>query len=230
MTGKTPIKAAIVDDHLATYEPLMKRIEEYGTIQFTFLAESGEVLKERLTAGNVPDVLIMDIYMPDIDGFQLVGWLKQHYPTINVVAFTILSSELAMIRLLLLGGDGYIIKGVRPRVLADAIETVVQTGSAFTHISAGLLVKFIRDDGFDVQKFWLQPEGQNFQFITLACSELTYCQIASIMKVPQGTLERIRERVFEIFKVKTRVGLTLAAIRHGIVSPGYEQKTPFTFI
>lgn len=227
---KNLIKVAFVDDHMSMIEPLAERIEGFGKITCTFLAQSGAELMERLTHGELPDVIVLDLFLPDMDGFEIARWVIEKYPSIRIVIFTIVSSEFVMIRLLRMGVSGFVNKGVKPKVVADAIVSAVEIDDALNHLPSELLVKFIRIKDFELQKFGLLPDVQDIQFIKLSCSELKYVQIASIMGISVGAVDKIRANVFEMLHVKTRVGLVKFAIRHGIVSPGYEEKDSFSFL
>jgi two-component system, NarL family, invasion response regulator UvrY len=176
-------------------------------------------LTDKIAGGAVPDVAILDLNMPDMDGFETAEWLLKHYPRVHVLMLTMYDSELSLIRLLQAGVKGFLKKDIHPDELKFAIHSVVQSGYYYSNHATGKIVNLFRNnhDGYThLQKAILTD--QELLFLKLACSDLTYKEIAMQMGLNPRSVDTLRDQLFTKLDVKSRVGLAMVAIRHGIVT------------
>ena len=211
------IKVAMADDHVLLRNALSALIDSFGDCKVIQQCSNGKELSERISQGQIPDVVLLDLNMPEMNGFETATWLQQHYPQVNVLMLTMYDSELTMIRLLQNGVKGFLKKDITPSELKFAIHSVVQSGYYYSSHSTGKLVNLFRNNpDSNLQKAMLSD--QELEFLKLVCSDLTYKEIAQKMSLNPRSVDSLRDQLFIKLDVKSRVGLAMVAIKHGIVT------------
>jgi two-component system, NarL family, invasion response regulator UvrY len=213
------IKVAMADDHVLLRNALASLIDSFGDCRVIHHSGTGKELTDHIAAGSVPDVVILDLNMPDMDGFETAEWMLKNHPGVHVLMLTMYDSEFSLIRLLQAGVKGFLKKDIYPDELKFAIHSVVQSGYYYSTHSTGKLVNLFRNNpgGYtSLQKAMLTD--QELQFLKLACSDLTYKEIAQQMGLNPRSVDTLRDQLFIKLDVKSRVGLAMVAIRHGIVT------------
>jgi len=124
---KTPLKIAIVDDHALFRKAIRIMVESLGHFVI-FEGFNGKDVIEQMDKGHLPDIVLVDVYMPGMDGFETALWLKKNYPTVKVLALGLEKDENVIIKLLKNGANGYILKTVDPQELNSAIRLVHEKG------------------------------------------------------------------------------------------------------
>lgn len=214
------ISIGIVDDHRLFRKGLISLIEIINpTYSITFEADNGIDLQKKLSTCTAPSIILMDVSMPGMDGFESVKWLQENYPNIHILIVSMIEKEETIVKMLKLGVKGYVCKDVEPKELAEALHAIANKGYYYTDFITGKLVHSLRNDKD------ITPSGQREQinerekkFLELACSELTYHEIADQMFLSPKTIDGYRNSLFEKLNVKSRVGLVLYAIRNKLVS------------
>ena len=204
---------ALVDDHVLVRNGLAGILNKIG-YQILFECSNGLELIENLKCSEPPDLIMMDINMPQMGGYETTLWLRKNYPLLNVLALSMYDSEEAIIKMIRHGAKGYILKDIGTYELKQAIDAVIQKGFHYTELVTGRLIHSIshhEDDGVQT----LSPKQQ--EFLKLVCTEMTYKEIAMEMHLSPRTVDGYREDLFEKLNVKSRVGLVLFAIKQGIV-------------
>src|SRR3954469_7113685 len=176
-------KIVLVDDHVLLRNGLAALVASLG---YTVMYEcnNGRQLVEKLNKGNAPDLVLMDINMPELDGFETTLWLKKNYPFINVLALSMYDNESSIIRMIKNGAKGYILKDTDPAELKEAISSVLSKGFYYSDLVSGRLVRAIRDDEddeHDNKKAVLGLNEKEIDFLKYAATELTYKEIAQQM-------------------------------------------------
>ena len=210
----------LVDDHILLRNGLANLIRSFGNYNVLFEAGSGKDLIARLDPRRLPDLLLLDINMPDMDGFETSGWLREHFPSIRIIALSMYDTDNSIIRMLKNGVKGYILKDSEPWELKLALESVHTKGFYYTEMVTGKLIHTINaiDEPTHTVRSMLTLNEREMEFLKLACSESTYKEIADLMFLSPRTIDGYRDTLFEKLHVKTRVGLVLYAIRNGIVA------------
>jgi DNA-binding NarL/FixJ family response regulator len=214
-----PIKVALVDDHVLLRHALASLIEQSGYCRVILEASNGHELVRGLAGNTLPDVVMLDLNMPGMDGHETAGWLHQHHPGIKVLMLTMYDSELALIRLLQAGVKGFMKKDVHPTELLQAIRSVMESGYYYSSHTSSKLAGLFRDmpgSGNSLEKVMLT--NQEVEFLKLVCTEMTYKEIAHQMHMNPRAIDGIRDNLFTRLDVKSRVGLAIYAIRHGLVT------------
>ncbi|MCX6316703.1 MAG: response regulator transcription factor [Bacteroidetes bacterium] len=212
------VKIALADDHVLLRNGLAGLITNLG---YTVLLEcsTGKELTEKLDKNNLPDVVLMDINMPEMDGYETTAWLKTHYPLLNVLALSMYDDENAIIRMLRNGARGYIMKDSDPLELKRAIDDIVEKGVHYSELVTGKLLHSIYNVNGNAghSQQLLELNEREIEFLKLASTEMTYREIAEHMHLSPRTIDGYRDSLFEKLNIKNRVGLVLYAIKNGIV-------------
>lgn len=209
-------KVAVVDDHKMVSKAIEDMITINGKYDVCMNCCNGDELIKELKKNEVqPDVILMDVNMPFRNGIETTRYVTKHYPEIKVIALTMEDSESTIIKMLKAGAKGYLLKDMSPEILFEAIETVLLKGSFYTDYVTETITKMTADEETaKIAVFNLKEKEK--EFIRLACSELTYREIADRMNVSPKTIDGYRDSVFVKLEIKSRVGLVLFALKHNI--------------
>ena len=213
------IKIALVDDHTLLRNALTGLINSFDNCRVVNESSNGKEIKDAIVLGMIPDVIIMDVNMPIMDGFETAEFLHLEHPEIPILMLTMYDSELSLIRLLQTGVKGFLKKDIHPDELKFAIRSVVQSGFYYSNHTTGKLINLFRssDTGsIPLEKSLLS--NQEIQFMKMICSDLTYKEVAQKMGLNPRSIDTLRDQLFLKLDVKSRVGLAILAIRHGIVT------------
>ena len=209
------IHVAVVDDHTLLRNALAKLIDSFDNFSVFFEAQNGEELKEKLRKRLIPEIILLDVNMPGMNGFETAEWLFKNHPQIKILALSMFSDENTIIRMLKLGAKGYIMKTAEPEELHLALKSVMQKNFYLSDYITGKIVG-------GLNKNMEQPDEQvvltarEMEFLKLTCSELSYKEIAEKMFVSSRRVEDHRNALFEKLKIRSRVGLVMYAIKNGI--------------
>jgi len=214
---KPPI--ALVDDHVLLRNGLANLLKDLD-YTICFEADHGEQMIQKLATHPLPQVILMDINMPVMDGFATTLWLKQHHPDIRVLALSMLDDESSIIKMIRNGAKGYVLKDCDPDELKTAIQAVSQKGFYHSELVSGKLIHAL-SRGEEAEKQGPQKlllSEKETEFLKWVCTDLSYKEIADKMHVSPRTVDGYRDALHEKLEVKSRVGMALFAIRTGIVS------------
>lgn len=214
------IKVALADDHILLRKGLAGVVDSFGDYAVLFEADNGQHFTQQIKKHGEPDIVLMDINMPEMDGYATAQWVKQHYPLVNVIALSMYDNENAIIRMFKAGAKGYILKDSEPPELKKALDSVHKKGYYYSELVTGRLIHSINkmDDGDSEVKVLNELKESELEFLKYACTEMTYKEIAEKMILSPRTIDGYRDSLFEKLEVKTRVGLVMYAIKNGIVS------------
>ncbi|MBD1362392.1 response regulator transcription factor [Mucilaginibacter sp. ZT4R22] len=209
----TPIKIAIVDDHTLFRQGIGALLKEHEEIQIVFEAGNGKLMQQALTKQPLPDVILMDINMPVMDGYASTAWLKANHPGVAVLALSMYEDDNSVIKMIKHGAGGYVLKECRPTELLGAIVSLKERGLYLNEMVSGKMFRSFNkaDDA--------QISTKELEFMKWCCSELTYKEIADKMFVSPRTVDSYRESLFQKLNLKSRVGLVLYAIKNSFFLP-----------
>jgi DNA-binding NarL/FixJ family response regulator len=215
--GKATV--ALIDDHILLRNGLASMVSSFDDYTVSMEANNGKHFIEQLAPSAVPDLVLMDINMPEMDGFETTLWLKEHHPDVKVLALSMYDNEQSIIRILKNGAKGYILKETEPKEFKSALDSVLTKGFYYSEMITGKLIHAVNhlDEPESSIKPLISLNDREIEFLKLACSELTYKEIAEKMFLSPRTIDGYRDTLFEKLSCKTRVGLVLYAIRNGIV-------------
>lgn len=207
------INIIIVDDHSLfsnSLSYLIGSFEEFNVVG-TF-SNGKEFINHIATESSLPDIVLLDVNMPIMDGIETMKWLKSNHLDLKVLALSVNDDDATIIKMLTNGAKGYLLKDTEPAIFKEALLDVYHKGFYYTKMISGLLIHKIENkDSKDVLK------EREIEFIRLACTELTYKEIANEMCLSPKTIDGYREHLFAKLEVKTRIGLVLFAIKNRII-------------
>jgi DNA-binding NarL/FixJ family response regulator len=214
---KQKIRIAVVDDHTLFRQGISSLLSESEEIEVVFDAANGGALKEKVGKQPLPDVVLMDITMPLMDGYEATRWLKQQYPSVKVLALSTFEDDEPIIKMLRCGAGGYILKESTAADLVYAIKTIAEHGYFLNDMVSGKLLRSIRDDEKPPDPL-ANLSANEIRFLELCCSELTYKEIAAQMCVSPHTIDNYRDALLQKLDLRSRTGLVIFAIKHNIAS------------
>jgi len=210
----------LVDDHVVVRSGLKELIERTGNYIVKHQFGNGQELIDSIPFSEQPDLIIMDLNMPVMDGKQTAEWLKQNNILYPVLILTIDTTDKTIIELFKLGVRGYLPKSCTASVLKKAIDDVLNAG----YYHSELLTQALITDGSkhkddDKEEMMDQITEKEMAFLRYVCDEkeYTYEQIADMMGVHRRTVDGYREAIFNKFNIKSKSGLVLFAIKYRII-------------
>ncbi len=218
MIENRTIKIALVDDHILLRAALARLINSFEGCAVIHESDNGEQLVEQIRAGYTPDVVLLDLNMPEMDGYATALWLQDHHPNVRVLMLTMYDSEVTLIRLLQAGVKGFLKKDVHPSELKYALSSVMESGYYYSTHAAGKLANLFRCDRDRTRISHAMLSEQEIVFLRHACSDLTYKEIAQKMKLTPRSVDVLRDALFVKLDVKSRVGLAMVALKNGVVT------------
>lgn len=211
---------AVVDDHAMFRKGLSVLINTFSNYKVLFDAADGRDFIAQLNAKQLPDIVLMDINMPGMDGYATTEWLRDNHPEIKVLALSTMDAETAIIRMIKSGAKGYVLKDAEPVELKLAFEEVFSRGYFYNELVSRKVLNAVSqlvDTKSSIPTF-AKLTDREIEFLKLACTELAYKEIADKMNVSVRTVEGYRDTLCEKLNLKTRTGLAMYAIKNGIVS------------
>ena len=215
MSGRK-IKVCLVDDHKLLRKGMVELIDGFPGYQVIGECNNGREFLTLLKSMERPDIALLDINMPEMDGYETAIRLGQEYPGIRVIALSMNDDEKSIIRMIKAGARGYVLKDAEPAELRKAFDDVVNKGYYYSDLVSGVLVHSLHYNETGNQKK-VNINDREKEFLKFACTELTYREIADRMCLAPRTIDGYREALFEKLNVKSRVGLVMYAIRNGLV-------------
>ena len=204
----------IGDDHSLLANSLQVLINSFPEFQVLYHAYNGKELIDRLSSNsNAPDLILMDINMPVMNGIETMEWLKEHRPQQKVLALSMDDQEETIIKMLRSGTKGYLLKDIEPDHFHTALNDVLEKGFYYSErVSHTLLGTLTKEEPSKVHL-----KERELEFLKLACTEKTYKEIAAEMHLSPKTIDGYRETLFEKLEVKSRIGLVLYAFRNELI-------------
>lgn len=215
------VKLAVVDDHKLFRDGLAGLINGFSEYKVIIEADNGVDFIHQLTTKGIPEIILLDINMKEMDGFETAEWLKEHHPDVKILVLSMYENENAIIRMMKAGAKGYILKDIRKKELELALSSLVTKGYFYTDMVTGKLIHSIsagdekNANGTSTSSSSLN--NKETEFLKLACTEMTYKEIAEKMHLSVHTIDGYRDNLFEKLEVKSRIGLVLYAIKNKIV-------------
>jgi two-component system response regulator NreC len=213
-----PIKLMLVDDHEIVRTGLRMMLEAEPDMEIVAEAESGEEALA-LVGDCMPDLVIMDVSLPGMDGAAATRALREHHPNISVLALTIHEDERYFFQMLDAGAAGYLPKRAAPTDLVNAIHTV-QQGHVYLYpsLATALVSDYVQRaqmDG-DEQRRYDDLTPRQRQVLTLLAEGLSNADIAQRLEISAKTVARHRENIMARLDLHSRTELIKYAIRKGL--------------
>jgi DNA-binding NarL/FixJ family response regulator len=206
-------RIGLVDDHQLFLKSLQLMLESFGNYEVVVEALNGESLKTKISSlATPPDLMLIDVNMPVLDGIATSKWLTEKYPAMKLVALSMNDTDTAIIEMFKAGCCAFLLKDTHPTELEKALKEVIIKGYYNADASNINFRRLLMKSNETPEIIMTEKEKI---FLSYACSELTYKQIAAKMNLSERTIDGYRESLFHKFQVQSRVGLCLEALRKG---------------
>jgi two-component system, NarL family, invasion response regulator UvrY len=210
---------ALVDDHALLRNGLSSLVKSLGH-SVVLEAHNGKDFISKLNDSILPHLVLMDINMPEMDGYETTQWLKTNHPQILVMALSMYDTEGAILRMMKCGAKGYILKDSDPDELKEALESLFTRGYYYSDLVNDKIVGVLsnlKGNSSEIKSL-VQLSEKETEFLKYICTELTYKDIAEKMHMSPRTIENYRDILFERLEVRSRIGLAMFAVKNGLVN------------
>ncbi len=201
------ISVLIVEDHPVVRSGIRMLLTEEGDIDVLAEASNG---REALTCLETikPDLLLLDISMPEVNGLEVTQHVREKYPTMPILILTMHEDERYFFQLLRAGATGYIVKGAAPNDLVSAVRAVA-AGQAYLYPSLARLLAKEPDTVLSAREL---------EVLQLTAQGLTAREVGKRLSISSNTVERHRANIMSKLGVSNRAELIRYAIRRGLLS------------
>jgi two-component system, NarL family, invasion response regulator UvrY len=207
------IKFAVAEDHEIVRKGIIDMILSFGGFQLFIEAADGQDLFNKISeAGKLPDILVMDISMPNWDGYETLDALRKKWPELKVLILTMHKHELAIIKMFRSGANGYMLKNSSPKELKNAIESILKTGFYFSELASSNLYNRLLHS-----KSVPTLTQKEIELLKLCHTDLTYKEIADKMDLSERSIAGYRASLFDKLQVNSRAGLVICGIQMGLI-------------
>lgn len=209
----------IVDDHILIAKALGSIMSNFEDFEVLYECENGKELQEKFTSeSNIPNIILLDISMPVMDGFETSKWLRENHPEVLVLALSMQDDEQSLIRMIKNGARGYLLKNVAPSELETALQTIINNGFYYPEWASNIVFSNLMGNVSSQQISSISSDltEREKEFLKLCITEMSYKEISEKMFCSPRTIESYRNSLCEKLNIKTRVGLAVFAIKSGL--------------
>ena len=207
-------KVVIVDDHVLFTKALEEMVNQFSGYEVLFSTDNGKDFIDKLSDSIVdPDVVLLDLNMPIMDGFETLKWIKEHKKNVKTLVLSMNDNEKSIIKAIRKGANGYLVKNITPKELNFAITHLMDYGFYHNELVSRALLKSMNQE----DEVFIKLKDRELTFLKLACTEMTYKEIANEMCLSPKTIDGYRQALFEKLNIRSRVGLVLYAIQNNII-------------
>jgi len=208
------IKVAITDDHPIVANGLKKILDDFPNINVVAVYATGNAMLKEVAA-SMPDVMLLDMNLPDLEGPDLARQLIKKHPSIKIIVLTSSDVTVQVKKMLQLGCQGYLLKDSDDNTIVQAIETVYNGGQFLSPaIQQQLVNDMFRNKSQKQNTLLTRREKEVLQLIT---QEFTNQEIADKLFISLHTVDNHRSRLLQKLDAKNTAGLVKKAIENGLV-------------
>ncbi|PQJ77225.1 response regulator transcription factor [Polaribacter glomeratus] len=203
----------IVDDHTLLSQAIQAMVNTFNKFVVLYTCKNGQELVDKFShQENIPNIVLMDINMPIMNGVETTEWISKNHSKVNVLALSVEDEEFTILKMLKAGVAGYLLKDTEKDVLEKALIEIAENGFYHTKSVTTILMNSL--SGNEVKEIDITDKER--QFLKLSCTELTYKEIADQMCLSPKTIDNYRNSLFCKLNVKNRVGMVTYAIKNKI--------------
>ncbi len=213
----TTIKVAIADDHALFRTGVKTSLSIRKDIQMVAEAENGMQLLNLLKHIK-PDVILLDIHMPIMDGYTTLPEVKKLYPDIKVIMLSMNNDPSIITRMMEVGANSYLTKESDSEVIYQAIKTCHEDDFYFNDLTNKALLNGLRSKrNAEPEPAEVQLSDKEVTILRLMCEEKSTKEIAEVVDLSPRTVEAIRDKLKSKTGAKSMAGLVMYAVKAGIV-------------
>lgn len=218
------IHIAVVDDHLLFRKGIISLFSYYNELEVVIEATNGIDLFNQLENKRV-DVVLLDLQMPQMDGFSTSRELQARYPKIKIIILSMSVVNEQLRHLIDLGVSGYLLKNQDIDSVIDAIHTVYQNDYYFNElVSLPLVHELVQNKTLNPTFECVCLSEREIEIVQLICEEYTNKEISDRLNLSIRTIEGHRERILMKTNAKNVVGIVMYAVKHNLVQDSQKYK------
>lgn len=208
----------VVDDHTLLSQAIEGMVNTFNKFKVLYTCKNGKEVEDKFSASprNIPDIVLVDVNMPVMNGIETTKWIVENYPHVHVMALSVEDADGTILKMLKAGAVGYLLKDTKKEILEKALLEMIENGFYHTKNVTNLLLDSVSGKNGRSSVTFKENE---LKFMRLACSELTYKEIAEKMFLSPKTIDGYRDSLFTKLDVRNRVGLVMYAIKNKIYTP-----------
>jgi len=208
---------ALVDDHVLLRNGLASIINTFDGYSVLMEADNGKQFIEQLKTSASPDIVLLDINMPEMNGIETACWMKENLPSAKILVLSVMDTDTVIISMLKHGARGYILKDSKPAIFKQALDNIRDSGFYMNELVSNKMLNYVTNEPDKVKTHLLSQLTENeITFLQLSCTEMTYKEIAEKMNVSPRTVDGYRDHLLKKLNVQSRVGLVIFAIKYGL--------------
>src|SRR6201996_924064 len=207
-----PVRIALVDDHRLFRSGITSLINDFNNYTILFEAGNGEEMIRLINPKLKPNIILLDINMPKMDGISTAKWLRLNHPDIKIIVLSMFEDAEKVLTMVRMGVKGYLLKDSEPAEFEDALFRVSNNEIYYPEFVTKHLVQNINID-YTLAKL----NSREIEFLKLSATELTYKEIAEHMCISSRTVDGYRDNLFDKLGIKSRIGLVLYAIKNKLI-------------
>ncbi len=209
---------ALVDDHTLLRNGLAALITSFEEYAVLFEAANGKEFIDQLKTFPAPDIVLLDITMPEMNGLETAEWIKKNLPAAKILVLSVMDVDTIIISMLKRGARGYILKDSKPAVFRQALDSIRDTGFFMNDLVSHKMLNYVTEKDHKINEVSLVTSltENELTFLQLACTEITYKEIAQKMEISPRTVDNYRDELLKKLKVQSRIGLVIFAIKYGL--------------
>lgn len=205
----------IVDDHVLIAQALKGIISNFEQFEVLYECENGKALQDKFKSGAIiPNIVLLDISMPIMDGFETAKWLKDNYPSVLIMTLSMQDDEQSVIKMIKNGSHGYLLKNTHPAELEKSLLKLINEGYYYPDWASRMVFSSLNNHS-DKNNSAVKLTDREKEFLSYTVTEMNYKEIAEKMFCSPRTVESYRDSLFEKLELKTRVGLAVYAMKNG---------------
>lgn len=211
------INLAIVDDHQLFRRGIVSLLNRFKRFNILFEAENGQELIKGIS-GQKPEVVLLDLQMPVMDGIKTAEYMKEHYPEIKIIVLSMYHDDDTIVALLKKGVSGFLQKNDSLETILEAIEEVSHTGYFFTEEMSKIMVKGLIEAKRIKPNFGFTPlSSREIEVIRLMSKEFKNSEIAAKLFINVRTVDRHKENIMRKINAKNSIGVIMYAVKNNLL-------------
>lgn len=211
------IKIALVDDHALFRNGLKLLLDNANNHKVTIEASNGQEFLDQINATNQPDIVLMDISMPVMDGIEATQKLLEKYPEVKVIALSMFGEEDYYFKMVNAGVKGFLLKNSDIKEVVEAIEQVMKGNSYFSQELLCNVIKNLNPHK-EQQSEELALSKRELQVLQELCKGLSNQEIADNLFISKRTVDKHRASLLSKTNSKNATNLILYAIKNKLIS------------
>lgn len=220
MTDQLCIHIAYADDHELVRTTILSYIQNLGNICTDIEADNGlDLIKQLEAAADLPDVIMLDINMPVMDGYEALQKIREKWPHQKVLVLTALENDWHLIRMISMGINGYASKSCSPLIIKQALMSIHEYDYYYANTEEERFYTKIRSGEIKLPHI----TDKEREYLKFCPTELSYAQIAGKMNTTVKAIEGYMARLCEKLNVKGRLGLAMFSVQFGFAKMNLQE-------